>query len=101
MIEKILSAELKKAVDNKYPVVFRIEDKTSDDTKRDTYSDAEVKTVLTNVHINEKDKYANIEGENFNLQFKFSKCSEGTESSKHKKYYIEGENSIVTITIHF
>lgn len=33
MIEKILSAELKKAVDNKYPVVFRIEDKTSDDTK--------------------------------------------------------------------
>lgn len=53
------------------------------------------------MHINEKDKYAYIDGENFNLQFKFSKCSEGTESSKHKKYYIEGENSIVTITINF
>lgn len=58
MIEKILSAELKKAVDNKYSVVFRIEDKTSDDTKKDTYIDAAVKTKLTNVHINEKDKYA-------------------------------------------
>lgn len=89
-IESILDS----AVNNKYAVELRIEDKN-------TSLDITINTRLTNVNFRTFNNNNNvtIEAPGLRFMFQYKNCIMGTQSSMHNKFYFETDEVIVTVVV--
>lgn len=82
---------LESAVNNKYTVELRIEDKN-------TALDTIINTRLTKVNFN-TDNNVVIEAQGLRLMFQYEKCNMGSQSGTHDKFYFETAEVIVTVVV--
>lgn len=82
---------LESAVNNKYTVELRIEDKN-------TALDTIINTSLTKVNFN-TDNNVVIEAQGLRLMFQYEKCTMGSQSGMHDKFYFETDEVTVTVVV--
>mgnify|MGYP003210242418 CR=1 FL=1 len=78
---------LESAVNNKYTVELRIEDKNT-----------AINTRLTKVNFN-TDNNVVIEAQGLRLMFQYEKCTMGSQSGMHDKFYFETDEVTVTVVV--
>lgn len=92
---QIIAETFQRALISGCMVELRIEDLPEMDM------DSILKTKLTSVKIDEKDKGIWIEAEGLHLMFQYEEYSMGSSSVTHDKFYFKSKNASLTITVRY
>jgi hypothetical protein len=82
-----------KAISNQNQVELRVEDLPR------MNMDSTLKTTLSGVIINEKDKVLYIDAAGLSLMYQYEKYSSGSSSSTHRKFYFQSEGASLTVVV--